>query len=805
MEERLETTGVILDADYVTKDSRGIIRLTFRSKDATYVLLDPSFVSYFYLVPNDPNIDEELVKSVKIVGERGDEISAARIEKKEMRLFAEMVSALKVFVETPRNVPTLSRALEEFGKCYEDDVVFWKRYLIDKNLSPLEPAKVSAHLEGKEYIIDSITKSEEPFDLDFRYLCFDIETYNPLTAPRPEKDPVLMISYSNGTEKKVLTTKKIEKDFVKVLKNEKEMIEEFTNVIKRCDPDLIVGYNSSNFDLPYLDTRAKKIGANFEINRISGEVRKEHHGLIDAFKIPGRSNVDIYNVAKFVSVVGAAVKLIKVNSFTLAEVYKAITGTPKKMVERKDIWKVWDEEGKPLEELADYSLGDSLSLEELFKFFIPLEIEVAKVSGTTLAEAAVSTTGQLVEHLMMKNSAFVNQIIPNKPNEAEINERLLHPFEGAYVKTPEPGIYDNIAVLDFRGLYPSIIISYNIDPSTVCKECPDANVSPDGTRFVKDRMGIMPKVLKALVDERTLIKKAYKKDPDNKTLAARSQALKILANSFYGYLGYARSRWYSRECAASTTALGREAIKNVITNAEKAGFKTLYTDTDSVFLLVESKSKEDVIAFMNSINKTMPGNMELELEDFYTRGIFVGKRIGEIGAKKKYAMLSESGRIKISGFELVRRDWSKIARDTQRAVLDAILKEGSKEKAVTIVKDTINRVREGNMALSEFTIHTQLRKGITNYDITSPELSAAKKAMASGAKTKSELENGAIGYIITKHGNGVSEKAEIEETAKDYDPEYYINNQIIPATLKILKELGYSAEELKSGGTQRKL
>lgn len=198
MEERLETTGVILDADYVTKDSWGIIRLTFRSKDATYVLLDPSFVSYFYLVPNDPNIDEELVKSVKIVGERGDEISAARIEKKEMRLFAEMVSALKVFVETPRNVPTLSRALEEFGKCYEDGVVFWKRYLIDKNLSPLEPAKVSAHLEGKEYIIDSITKSEEPFDLDFRYLCFDIETYNPLTAPRPEKDPVLMISYSTS-------------------------------------------------------------------------------------------------------------------------------------------------------------------------------------------------------------------------------------------------------------------------------------------------------------------------------------------------------------------------------------------------------------------------------------------------------------------------------------------------------------------------------------------------------------------------------------------------------------------------------
>ncbi len=803
--EKLETTGVILDADYVIRAGNGTIRLTFKSKDAIYTLFDPSFISYFYLIPSNPDIDEALVKSVKIISEQGEEISALKIEKKGARLFSDAVTALKIYVRMPRHVPQLSRAMEEFGKCYEEDVVFWKRYLIDKDLSPLEAVMVSAHMEGKDYVIDSIANADEPQSIDFRYMCFDIETYNPAMMPRPETDPVLMISYTNGIERKVLTTKSINRDFVKVLKNEKEMIEEFARLIKRYDPDLIVGYNSSNFDLPYLKKRAERVGAEFGINRVEGEVRKEHHGLIDAFKIPGRANVDIYNVAKFISVVGAAVKLIKVNSFTLAEVYRAITGTPKKMVERRDIWRIWDAGGRELEELADYSLGDSLSLEELFKFFIPLEIEVAKVSGTTLAEAAVSTTGQLVEHLMMENAALAGQVIPNKPKEGEINDRLLKPFEGAYVKTPEPGIYDNLAVLDFRGLYPSIIISYNIDPSTLCRECTDAYVSPDGTRFTKDRIGIMPKVLRALMDERAAVKKAYKNDPDNKTLAARSQALKILANSFYGYLGYARSRWYSRECASSTTALGRQFIKNVIEKAEAYGFKALYSDTDSVFLLLESKGKEDVAAFMNGINKSLPGNMELELEDFYVRGIFVGKRTGEAGAKKKYALLSESGRIKISGFELVRRDWAKIARDTQRAVLDAILKDGSKEKAVAIVKDIVKRVRDGDVGLNEFVIHTQLRKGISNYDVKSPELSAAKKAIAAGIKTRTDLEEGAIGYVITRHGNSISEKAEIEESAKDYDPEYYISNQIIPATLKILKELGYSADELRGGGSQKKL
>ena len=83
--------------------------------------------------------------------------------------------------------------------------------------------------------------------------------------------------------------------------------------------------------------------------------------------------------------------------------------------------------------------------------------------------------------------------------------------------------------------------------------------------------------------------------------------------------------------------------------------------------------------------------MELELEGFYTRGVFVSKKIigkaeEDVGAKKKYALLGEDGRIKIRGFELVRRDWSEIAKKTQYCVLDVILKEGNIEKAVKIVQ-----------------------------------------------------------------------------------------------------------------------
>ncbi|EQD40451.1 DNA-directed DNA polymerase, family B, conserved region domain protein, partial [mine drainage metagenome] len=158
-------------------------------------------------------------------------------------------------------------------------------------------------------------------------------------------------------------------------------------------------------------------------------------------------------------------------------------------------------------------------------------------------------------------------------------------------------------------------------------------------------------------------------------LGARSQALKIVSNSFYGYLGYARSRWYSRACAASVTAYGRHYIQDAIAKAEENGFKVLYGDTDSVMMLLNGKTHESAVEFAADFNSKLPESMELELEDFYRRGIFVGKKAEQksSGAKKKYAMISYDGRVKIRGFELVRRDWSKIARETQRKILDSIL------------------------------------------------------------------------------------------------------------------------------------
>ncbi len=808
----MEIEGAIFDIDYINFSDRSMIRLSVKGRDGRYYeLYDRDTCPYFYVVAPQ-KMEPEFLENVSSV-ENGRVIKALKVERAEKTLLGKPVNAFRVTVSNTAHVPKLSSAMSQYGTCYEYDIPFAKRYSIDRNIIPLVYYRMKTSESNGTLYLESIDYESRGELAGLNIMCFDIEVYNPLGVPRVGKDPIIMISYlvNRGKEEKrgVITFKDVDLPFVQKAENEKAMIKAFMDKVRELGIDIIVGYNSANFDIRYLLDRSRVLKVDFDISRVEGSTRIESHGLVDRVKIGGVMHIDMYVVVKFVSVVGASESILKLNSKTLKNVYEAITKDRKFAVEKADIYKLWDGGSEELKTLATYNMADADALYEVYDRLMPIMIELSRITYDMPSDVCVSTAGQLVEFMIMHDSAASGQLIPNKPSDIEMKERASNPIEGAYVKTPEPGIYSRLAVFDFRGLYPSLIISYNIDPSCICMDCKDYHESPDGTRFDKSRKGIIPILLQKMLNERASVKRAYKKDPDNIFLGARSSALKIVSNSFYGYLGYARSRWYSRPCAGSVTAYGRQYIRESIEKVEKFGARVIYGDTDSIVACMGDKSKEDMLEFLKDFNSKLPESMELELEDFYTNGVFVGKGQGAkgsaAGAKKKYALISESGRIKIRGFELVRRDWSKIARDTQRQVLETILKDGDAQKAAAIVKDVIKRLREGRVPLSELVINTQLRKSIEGYDIKSPELGAARKAIKEGLKTKEELQGAIIGYIITTHGSSISDKAELEEFAEDYDADYYINNQIIPPTMRILKELDFDEEELKGLGTQKKL
>lgn len=780
-----------LDADYTIHNDETYLRLLLKGRVTTRLLYryDP----YFYV--DAPEGRENDLLKLQAKSKDGRTRTPLRYEWVERTLRGAPKKILKLYCRIPPDVP-LIRALVPFP-CYEHNIPFGRRWMMDAQVSPFD---VLTYEREKNRIRQFLGKKEGRPQLSA--LAFDIETYNPVGAPREAKDPIIMISYA-GRHSGVITYKPIDRPFVQALPSEKEIIERLNAVVKEENPDVIFGYNSANFDLPYLEARARVWNIPFHIGRWSSRLRKVRKGMVNGMALDGRIHVDVYSAVRFFGFIG----VIKAQQFGLDNVAQEVLGKKKVAIKKDAIWKMWDEGDVKL--LAEYSHTDARITQELGQMLLPLQMELATIAKLPLFDISIGSSGQLVENLLMFKAAERRQVSPNRPSDSEIRERTLAPIQGAFVKLPAPGIYDHIAVMDFRGLYPSIIVSYNIDPDTLDAKAAETDcfVSPTGARFRKDRPGLIPGVLDYLIDFRAKLKNDLKKlkpgSEEHRTLSARVQAVKILTNSAYGYLGYARARWYNRECAESVTAYGRKHITEVIEKAEKAGFNVLYSDTDSIFMLYNEK--QYVLDFMKQINDELPDKMELELEGFYPRGVFVGKKGAEKekGAKKKYALLAEDGRIKVRGFELVRRDWSKMAKETQRKVLEAILKEGSKEKAVAIVRETIARLRTGQVPLEDLAIVTQLNKAEGSYEVKSPELGAATR----GAKRSgTPIEKGSmISYVVTRTGKTISEKAEMLEFAKDYDVDYYINNQLLPSVMKILKELGYDEYDLKVGGKQKGL
>ncbi|MDD6534536.1 MAG: DNA polymerase domain-containing protein [Methanosphaera sp.] len=208
--------------------------------------------------------------------------------------------------------------------------------------------------------------------------------------------------------------------------------------------------------------------------------------------------------------------------------------------------------------------------------------------------------------------------------------------------------------------------------------------------------------------------------------------------------------------------------------------------------IIEEKIEE----LLSSINQNLPSDMELELEGYYDRGFFV--------TKKRYAVISD-GEITVKGLELVRRDWANVAKQTQHDVLEAILKDASPKKAKKIVNNVITRLNKGEVPLDDLVIHTKLTKKPENYKQIAPHVIAARKLIDHGINVKSGT---IISYVITKAKGSISQKAEPVELIGDkfsYDAEYYIQNQVLPATLRILEAIGYSEEQVMNNEKQTSL
>ncbi len=1373
----------LVDAEAVGKNGLPAVRLFL--KDAATGRAFPAyafFEPYFLLLP-DENITgaqesgtmEKFKKTLleQQFDSHGKPARITAVADCRKTLSGKEARFLKLSVDQPGHVPDIREQVKGFGKCFEHNIPYHLRYVIDSGLVP------SSLLEAEigDGSVLASARAEQSEDLPaLRAVAVDIESFSSFgSIPDPSRDPCIMASLADKDGAVVLAhTHKVQAPFVENLASEKALLERIPEILAQKHADLVCTYNGDAFDLPYLQKRSEILGARFCAGRTARPVRTRRIGMRTKSFLSGRVHFDVYHAISFLNTVGA----VRLQRLTLDSAYFELFGKHKIDLPYEQLYANW-RTGRDLEKVAEYCRVDAVACLELANYCIGLELALSRLVGMPLFESSRATAGQLVEFFLMRKSHHYGEVIPNKPSYSEVVARTANPLKGAFVKTPEPGVYENIAVLDFRSLYPSIIVSHNIDPATIdCECCQDVEMKRAvGHHFCRKRKGLIPRVLEEVLESRFEVKKRLKqakKDggeaselfaqlnatqwamkvvansigpneplvlrdesglvrimsasefvdpvigPDspavggtkigrrlgwsaacfvgartlfkpvkavmrhllhgplfevrlrsgrvvrltkdhsaftlngegevvpvkgsdlspgsllvvpkrlpaggetevvlrivpalssapkedlegivitaklpfpkdvslnfarilealdepafpnavrfklglqhrtasrllkrleglgmvlsarkangrvyrrtgkgsdfarfilgvvgkmkyngnrrehfallanvrdavsalpphlfdgfkvgalngrrignklvvdartaaflgyyvsegharkwkNKTggmsyrlaltnhdeeilsemygLAAgfglpvrkerrnvglnqhiafllskhvfqagcnayekqvppvilsspshvqreflrayfngdgnyerrakrtrfttvseklatslvvllnqlgfgavsvkrdgkffrvvvsedifentgrkrfgkfsrlvparflekeiralkksryraalknnisrqqlekfyseylpvfgRSERIESLLdflgsdlavdavervttvkeppkwvydlsvedaenfiggfggvclhNSFYGYLAYPRSRWYDHECGEATTGLGRQYIQDTMHKAESEGFKVLYGDTDSLLLQFEKGGENKVTEFQSKINSSLPGNMELELEDIYPRGVFVSKKAAgkddknAEGAKKKYALINREGKIKIRGFELVRRDWSPVAKKTQRKLLQILLETGDVKAAVAMARAVVEELKAGKTPMDDLVILTQLRKKTGAYAVTSPELAAAQKARKAGMKIP---ENSLIGYVITRSGRTISEKATVREHAADYDPDYYINNQVIPAVLKLLGAFGYDAEELKASGRQSRL
>ncbi len=803
----MKIVGQLLNVDYEIVNEKPIVRLLFADEEGRKIVaLDDSFRPYFYVVPEDEkklNMLVDMLNRLEFM-DSGRLVRALDIQVVEKKIGVEKKKLIKVVCSLPSDVPKLRERvvlMSGVKELREFDILFNRRYMIDRGIEPVDWYEI----EGEETdfanfpcdISIKVRKMKRLYrgDKAYRFAAFDIETVQEDGEPK-----IIMASVVfDNEDRKVITTADINADFVEKVQDEKELIKTLCQIIFEKNPHLIVTYNGDGFDFKVLRDRAKKHRLKLEFGE-GGEVRFRKKGRMSAAEINGYVHIDLF---PFISVILAP--SLNTEIFSLEAVAQELLGEGKKELSWEEMERIW-RDGRDLELLADYCLRDSELVVMLADAVIPNIFSLASLTYMNPFDVCRSSYSQLVENYAIRKAFKLNYVVPNKPTQEEMDvRRRAEAYEGAIVIQPKPGLHENIAVFDFRSLYPSIIITHNIDPSTInCVCCPPDKayrVPGKPYHFCKNVRGFIPTILEELVKKRIEIKNRLRKTEDEKLkklLDAMQHAMKTVANAFYGYLAFLSSRFYDRRCAESVAAYGRHYITKIAKLAEAAGFEVVYGDTDSIFLKIDRKDGRTLRNFLDEVNSSLPGMMELEFQGLYRRGIFVKRKSGEGGAKKRYALIDKDENIIIRGFERVRRDWSKLARETQEKVLYFVLK-GEIDKAVEFVRNTVERLKKGDVSMDELGIYTTITRDISSYEQIGPHVAAARKAMARGVVIR---PGETIRYVITRGSGSISDRAELIEFAESYDPEYYINNQILPAALRVLSVLNYTKEQILSGTRQ---
>jgi len=840
----MSTRFQILDADYFMNGSTPVVRIFGKTEEGkTVCAFDDSFRPYFYVRPDESDGSVREIENVIKKSFPGCLLSMEKVEKfTPIGFDRKKQGILKITVTEPSKVSAIRDELR--GKAFvkeifEADILFKYRYMSDKGLSGMSWVDVegTSSMTGTvktNYKLDisSVTPVESPEDAPLKHMAIDIETTSDREGlPDATRDEISMISMAFSPSYKeydtmVFMVKHLKENgdgTVKTFSSEKEMLEEFIRVMDEYDPDTIIGYNINGFDIPYIVERYRQNRIPALLGRCkSKSARCRSFGMFHRSDLVGRVVVDAYELIK----ANARVGLMKLKRYGLGDVSQELLGEDKVDVAHSEITKYWNGTDEQVKKLIEYNRKDSVLALRLVleKNLLDKFLELSKVSGVLLQDALSSGEASRIENLLLKEFNSRGFVVPCRPTKEETSrrkvERETKALKGAIVLEPESGLHTNcVLYMDFKSLYPSIYISYNICPTTLITEG-DENGSistPYGAKFVSKevRKGIIPEIVDNLIQERDSVKKEMNSVSDKekrRQLNAKQIALKIMANAFYGYTGYIRAKLYVLDIANGITSCGRDLIqrtrKTVDDNTE---YKVIYGDTDSV--MVKTKTTDideayEIGRFLEKhINEALNNIVKMKIECVFKTMVIL--------TKKRYAGWSfekiESGvieKIVMKGIETVRRDWCELVSKTLYSVLEIILKEQDPKKAFNYVRDVLKKLENNEIPIEDLIITKSVSRPISAYKGIQPHIEVVKK-MRRRSPNDAPGVGDRVGFVITQGLQMISNRAEDPEYVKKHgikiDSKYYIESQLLPPLERVFESMGIERSELLGEGKQMNL
>ena len=682
----------------------------------------------------------------------------------------------RIDMQVPSDVPALRDRLHDAGiDTFEADVRFAMRYLIERGIKgSCEITGTAQPGDGVTWVFDDPTLIPAAVKIEPSVLSFDIETDS-------KSERLLAISlYAPGVDEVLVVDGSARPMPERAIRceNEAAALDTFCARVAAIDPDVLTGWNVIDFDLTVLEKIATRLRHPFKLGRDAGALRlRKAEGYFGSGQasIPGRLVLDGIDLLR-----GAFVRM---DDYSLDAVARKVLGEGKAVAGdvRDRIGEITHNYKHDLPAFALYARTDARLAYEIPRKLNLISLAFARSQLTGMTPDRVAASIASFDFLYLTELERQNIVAPtvragDSPHEGQ---------QGGHVLEPRAGLHSNVWVFDFKSLYPSIIRTFNIDPLSYVAHPGDSAadlVQVPGGAFRRS-----PAILPRLLDELFPRREAAKQAGDS----VASGAIKILMNSFYGVLGTPACRFYNPALANSITGTGKELLLWSKRWFETAGFEVLYGDTDSLFVhshsndpeAAQTQAEQLVVALNQELVSYIrerwgvQSRLELEFEKLYLKLFLPHARHSTRGASKRYAGLLHgrgSDNVEFVGMEVVRRDWTELAKQVQRQLYQRLF---TGQRVDTYLADVVREVREG--ARDDALVYRKnLRKSTNDYTTTTPPHVAA-------ARKSNQPSERLIRFVMTTAG-----AEPLDNVRHPLDREHYVDKQIKPVAEPVLSTLG---------------